>query len=556
MTRAELLFLLPYAVSLALPLGILYFAVKRRRAKGVPAYIWFTIGQALWVFGFIIELLVPTLTGKLSWDRVQWVGNVISMIAFPIFAVHFTDHPIKKPRTLFKLSLIIPAIFILGLLTDGFHHLVFSHPQLIYRHLFPELFYNFTWFVQGFSFYGYLIFIWGFAILAKRFSQVHDLYRSQIAIIIAGFLIPIIGTVFTLTGVQIGPYRDIGPFTVAIANIIIAWGLFRFKLFETAPVNRDHLFENMVDPIVILDTHQRVVDINSAMLSLLNIDVQNVIGRPSSQVFDASPFPINRYTDVAYARTEVTFEIGGKDVYYELIAWPLYDSHRQRTGRIYICHDITAPKELERELRDLNLELEKRVRLRTKELAETYDTTLEGWAKALELRDKETEGHSRRVTETTVLVARAMDFSEDEVEHIRRGALLHDIGKMGIPDDILRKEGPLTKEERTIVAKHPETAYELLRRIPFLEKALEIPYCHHEKWDGSGYPRGLKEQEIPISARIFAVVDVWDALTSDRPYRKAWNKEKVAEYLQNEAGTHFDQRVVNKFLDLMENGEI
>src|SRR5262249_33636212 len=152
---------------------------------------------------------------------------------------------------------------------------------------------------------------------------------------------------------------------------------------------------------------------------------------------------------------------------------------------------------------------------------EAYDTTLEGWAKALELRDKETEGHSRRVTGTTVAVARAMGFDEESMVHIRRGSILHDIGKMGIPDDILRKDGPLTEAERKIVQKHPSTALDLLKPIAYLEKAREIPYCHHEKWDGSGYPRGLKGEEIPLAARIFAVVDVWDALSSDRPYRSA-----------------------------------
>ena len=173
-----------------------------------------------------------------------------------------------------------------------------------------------------------------------------------------------------------------------------------------------------------------------------------------------------------------------------------------------------------------------------------------------ELRDKETEGHSRRVTETTLAVARAMGFSEAEIVHIRRGSILHDIGKMGVPDQILRKEGPLTDEERQIVLKHPDTAYNLLKQIPYLEKALEIPHCHHEKWDGTGYPRGLKGEEIPLSARIFAIIDVWDALSSDRPYRKAWAREKVVEYLKNDIGKHFDPRVVNVFLALAEKGEI
>jgi len=190
------------------------------------------------------------------------------------------------------------------------------------------------------------------------------------------------------------------------------------------------------------------------------------------------------------------------------------------------------------------------------DLAQAYDTTLEGWAKALELRDKETEGHSRRVTETTLAVARAMGFNEQELIPIRRGSILHDIGKMGIPDDILRKNGDLTEEERIIVNRHPITALDLLKPIAYLQDALDIPYCHHEKWDGTGYPRGLRGEQIPLSARIFAVVDVWDALSSDRPYRNAWPRERIGRYLLNESGYHFDPNVVTLFLALVEKGEI
>jgi putative nucleotidyltransferase with HDIG domain/PAS domain S-box-containing protein len=322
------------------------------------------------------------------------------------------------------------------------------------------------------------------------------------------------------------------------------------------PIGRDRLFEAMVDPVVILDNQHLIVDINSAMLALLDQPAAAVIGQPAKKVFDDFPIPIKLYTHVSYARAEATFEVRGKTVYYEMTVWPLYDSSKQMTGRIYISHDITALKDLEQELRELNVDLEKRVRARTHELADAYDVTLEGWAKALELRDKETEGHSRRVTETTLAVARTMGLEEDDLIQIRRGALLHDIGKMGIPDQILRKAGELTNEERSIVLKHPEIAYDLLKGIPFLEQALEIPYCHHEKWDGTGYPRGLKERSIPLSARIFAIVDVWDALTSDRPYRAACTREDAIQYLVGQAGKHFDPRVVNIFLYLVERGEI
>jgi putative nucleotidyltransferase with HDIG domain len=181
----------------------------------------------------------------------------------------------------------------------------------------------------------------------------------------------------------------------------------------------------------------------------------------------------------------------------------------------------------------------------------SYDATIEGWSRALDYRDKETEGHSQRVTEMTVKIAQFMGMSEAELAHVRRGALLHDIGKMGIPDRILLKPGKLTDEEWEIMRKHAEYAYELLSPIAFLRPALDIPYCHHEKWDGTGYPRGLKGEQIPLSARIFAVVDVWDALNSDRPYRPAWPKEKAYEYISEKAGEDFDPGVAGVFLKVI-----
>jgi putative nucleotidyltransferase with HDIG domain len=186
------------------------------------------------------------------------------------------------------------------------------------------------------------------------------------------------------------------------------------------------------------------------------------------------------------------------------------------------------------------------------QLAQAYDSTLEGWSRALDLRDKETEGHTVRTTETTLLLARAIGLEDEALVHVRRGALLHDIGKMGVPDSILLKPGPLTDDEWVMMKKHPTLAYEMLVPIAYLRPALDIPYCHHEKWDGTGYPRGLKGEQIPLTARIFAVVDVWDALRSDRPYRAAWPEEKVRWHIRALSGTHFDPHVVKVFLKLVE----
>ncbi|MFH0794975.1 MAG: HD domain-containing phosphohydrolase [bacterium] len=197
-----------------------------------------------------------------------------------------------------------------------------------------------------------------------------------------------------------------------------------------------------------------------------------------------------------------------------------------------------------------NAELFSDLERKNDELVIAYDATLEGWVHALDLRDKETEGHSERVVGMTLQVARDMGIGEEEIVHVRRGALLHDIGKIAIPDSILLKPGPLTDEEWVIMRKHPVHAFEWLNPIPYLRPALDIPYSHHEKWDGTGYPRGLKGERIPLPARIFAVVDVWDALSSDRPYRNAWPKEKVRDHIRTGAGSHFDPRILTTFLNI------
>jgi PAS domain S-box-containing protein len=189
------------------------------------------------------------------------------------------------------------------------------------------------------------------------------------------------------------------------------------------------------------------------------------------------------------------------------------------------------------------------------ELIQAYDTTLEGWARALELRDRETEGHTRRVTELTMRLARYIGVDDNEMVNIYRGVLLHDIGKMGVPDHILKKKGKLTEEEWAEMRQHPVYAYNLLWPISFLRRVLDIPYCHHEHWDGGGYPRGLKGEQIPLAARIFSVVDNWDALLSDRPYRSPWPVEKVKAHLRETAGTVLDPRIVEIFLSMIERDE-
>jgi HD-GYP domain-containing protein (c-di-GMP phosphodiesterase class II) len=187
------------------------------------------------------------------------------------------------------------------------------------------------------------------------------------------------------------------------------------------------------------------------------------------------------------------------------------------------------------------------------ELIQAYGETIEGWSRAMDLHERESEGHTRWVTELTLELAQKMGLPDEMMVHIRRGVMLHDVGKIGVPDSILHKPGPLTEAELEIMRSHPRLAYELIAPVAYLQPALDIPYCHHEKWDGSGYPRGLKGEQIPLAARLFAVVDVFDALTSDRPNRRPWTKQKTIRYLLEQSGKHFDPQVLEMFVKMIES---
>ena len=817
----KLLFLLPYFLSFAISLGVLIYTWQFRSVRGASAYAWYVAGQSLWIFGYIFELISPGLGGKIFWDKIQWVAGFFLAIAFPVFAIQYTETKIPRPRLLFTLSLITPTLLLILLLTDSQHHLLYPNPYLDHTHIFSDLKYDFTWVVYVYAIYSYLVTFAGLGILIRRLFRPHRLYKRQIFTVVIGFFIPLFFTMLTTAGVEFMPFRDVSPFTFAVGNLIVAWGLFRYHLFDIIPIARDIAVENMEDLVVVLDMQERVVDINSAALNALDMESSQVIGQPAEMIFNTWPELMERFYKPESIKTEVSLPTPDGQVHYEIKSTVLYDKNKRYLGRVFVSRDITERVNLQKGLEKLNEELEDRVRLRTEELRknaeryravvenqtefivrwsldgtrtfvndayrnyfgitseqatstnfiplvakedrhtvnekiarlmsgevdaetdihrvikpdgsigwqewtdqvirdefgkviefqsvgrditkrkqaeealresesiyrhaievagavpyrqsysedgifvnydfigegirqitgygpnefdatlwdslvqeshlleslakysfeeaiqrvrsganpiwqcehriraregeirwvyeaavelrdkdgishgsiglyqditerkqaeanlmEAYDTTLEGWAKALEMRDKETKDHSQRVTDLTIKLAQAMGITGDDLIQIRRGAILHDIGKMAIPDEILRKRGTLTIGERKIVEQHPTRAYELLAHIPFLEKAMDIPYCHHEHWDGSGYPRGLKGEEIPLAARIFSIVDVWDAVQSERPYNHPWPEERAIQYLKDESGKYFDPECVTVFLDLVEQGKI
>jgi len=305
--------------------------------------------------------------------------------------------------------------------------------------------------------------------------------------------------------------------------------------------------ENSSDMISKHDTSGTFLYVSPACRTLLGYEPEELIGtsvtplihlEDASQLFELLATPT--WDDITTTFHYRARRKNGEYIWLETTARLFFDKISQKQEFQASSRDITERKQSQEALQIAHADLQ-----------EAYDRTIEGWVKALDLRDRETEGHTQRVTEITVKLARKLNCTDDELVHIRRGALLHDMGKMGIPDEILQKPGPLTDDEWVVMRRHPQYAYQMLSPIKYLSQALIIPYYHHERWDGSGYPHKLKGKDIPLHARFFAVVDVWDALQSDRPYRKGLPSREIVEYLQKEAGRLFDPEIVDIFIPLI-----
>ena len=308
------------------------------------------------------------------------------------------------------------------------------------------------------------------------------------------------------------------------------------------------LAENASDMIARLSTDGHILYVSPACETILGYAPHELTGALSFDLIhvkDTSSLK-NLFNGKQYDTTRtVTYQAlhkHGHFVWLETSARAILDRKTDTISEIQTAsRDITERKKAEKALQDAHNNLQ-----------ESYQRTIEGWVRALDLRDRETEGHTQRVTELTIKVARTLGFSEEELTHIRRGALLHDMGKMAIPDDILQKPGPLNEVEWERMRRHPMYAYDMLSPIAYLLPSLDIPFCHHERWDGSGYPRGLKGEEIPLVARLFSIVDVWDALSSDRPYRKKMPRWEVVSYLREKSGILFDPKLVDIFLSVID----
>ena len=310
--------------------------------------------------------------------------------------------------------------------------------------------------------------------------------------------------------------------------------------------NFDRLFRFSPDGILIVQQNGTILQANPAILWMLGLD-ESILVTDQNNIFDrlitteqevfSSCLEMVLKNHIPSTRMETTFIRQDGSSFPADVAFGAFDTAHPPTAQI-IIHDISDYKSAEEQTMQTHMELEM-----------SYTATLNGWSRALELRDRETQGHSQRVTDKSIEIALKVGIKMEQIIHVRHGSLLHDIGKMAIPDSILFKPGPLSTYERHVMEQHPTYAYNLLSPIKYLKPALCIPYSHHERWDGTGYPQGLSGEAIPVEARVFSIVDVWDALTSDRPYRTAWPEDKARQYLWDNRSTQFDPELVEVFLN-------
>ena len=351
-------YLLPFLISTAISLGVGVYCYRRRLETGAMMYALVAYSQVSWTVGYIFELLSPSLESKIFWDNFQFIGGVGWLVAFVAFTFEYTGRRISRPRLFYGL-LSIPGIAIVLLaFTDPLHKLVRPQAWLIPGVPFSSLQYDFTLPVWIWGIYGYGVFLVCISMLAIKYVRTHPLFRTQVGLILVGNLAPLIGTMLTLSGIIQGPYRDISPFTFAIGNVIVAWGLFRYRLFDIVPLAWDKVIENISDAVVVLDSQNRVIDLNPAAQKNIDRPISEVIGQPAAHVFSDWPDLVELYQDLAEAHTEIVVDTDGEQRNFDLILSSLRDRRDRITGRVVIVRDITERMRAEKVINQRTLQLE------------------------------------------------------------------------------------------------------------------------------------------------------------------------------------------------------
>lgn len=352
--------LLPYLVALAISIAVGLYAWRRRGVAGAVPYAVLALSEATATLGFLGELLSPTLQGKIVWDDLQWAPFFAIPLALLAFAVEYTGRRPAHPWRIGLALSVVPLLSLALIATNSLHGLTMPNPTLVPGEPFAALVYDLAPATTLMAIYAYLVVLAGLVLLVRHFAHSQPLYRAQAATVVAGSLIPLIGTVLTLAGVTLTPERDTTPFTFALGNLVVAWGLFRFRLFNIVPVARDTLVENVPDSVVVLDAQDRVLDLNPAALRALGKPPKEVIGRSVAEVYAEWSSLVEQYRDAEQVRTEIAVGQGTGRSHFELSISPLRSRRGQRLGRLVVAHDITARKQAEESLQLAHNELARR----------------------------------------------------------------------------------------------------------------------------------------------------------------------------------------------------
>lgn len=463
-------YLIPYVISLSVSTAVAFYALRRRNVSGAVQFAGIASGQAFWTFGYICELISQSLGAKVFWDNVQFVGGMVWPLALLAFALRYIGR--KRPLSpRIWGGLIIPfVIFFLLLFTNQFHKLVRPAASILPGDPFSELVYDFTFVVWLMFLYFVGLLLSSVILLMGRFIRPHRLYRVQVGIIILGTLIPLIGTALTIMGITFTFHRDTTPLTFALSNLVIAWGLFRYRLLDIVPIARDQVIENMSDMVIVLDTHNRVVDLNPAVEKILGQSASTVIGQPAAQVFSPWSEFVKTYQEVEYAYEELVIRTEEGIRCLDLKLHPLQDRRGRLSGRLIVVRDITQHKQIEEELRRYRDQLEKLVEARTAEL-ETINARLQWEIKAHKTTEEALRESESRYRNLVDLLPEAVVVHCDGKIVFVNPAGLHIMGYTVAQDMLGRSALEFVPDEYTeIVQERFQQILERKAPVPFLEE--------------------------------------------------------------------------------------
>jgi PAS domain S-box-containing protein len=466
-------YLVPYFISLGITSSVAVYTWRRRSVQGALAYSWVALSQAVWTLGYIIELLSPTLQGKIFWDDFQWLGVIGWYVGILAFAYQFTETKFSNPKRTWILLMVLPVVLLLLVATNRLHGIIHANERLIPGEPFSALDYDFTTAVLAFAFYGYLLVLLSLFVLVRKYIRTQPIFRAQTGIIVVGTLIPLIGTMLTVMGIEISFHRDITPLTFAVSNLIVAYGLSRYRFLDIVPIAYKAVFDNLSDAVVVVDSQRRLVDYNPAAQKLLPQLSSKMIGMTTSEVFSDAPDIVKRFRGVEEIRTEMEIQRESNTLYQDVRISPLRSRSRGLLGRVIVVRDATEQKKAEKALR----ESEEKYR----QLVETTPD----WVWSIDYDGNHT-------------------FSNEAVKHVLGYSIDEVIGKSAFP--FIHPDDQEKIRQMVIQAREGKHGWKNVR-IRWIHKDGSIRFCESTAQpllDAEGNLVGFSGIDREITARVLA----------------------------------------------------